>query len=221
MQPLVENAILHGVAQIPARRAGARARHLAGRPAPRGGGRRPRRLAAPRHRHQHGRPRAAPEPHLRRGGRAGRGRSPAAAGAPRLGCRSPRRPEPCASWWWTTRRPRAAACCACWPSFPTWRWWARPATWTRLCARWRRTTELLLLDIGMPGMDGLTWVARYAGLPPVVFTTAHDNRALEAFEVHAVRLRVKARSAPSAWRWPWAARGCAWPSRRPRLCWRR
>ena len=33
----------------------------------------------------------------------------------------------------------------------------------------------------MPGMDGLTWVARYAGLPPVVFTTAHDDRALEAF----------------------------------------
>jgi DNA-binding LytR/AlgR family response regulator len=51
--------------------------------------------------------------------------------------------------------------------------------------------ELLLLDIGMPGMDGLTWVARYAGLPPVVFTTAHDDRALEAFEVHAVDYVLK------------------------------
>ena len=63
--------------------------------------------------------------------------------------------------------------------------------------------ELLLLDIGMPGMDGLTWVARYAGLPPVVFTTAHDDRALEAFEVHAVdygraRLRLAEPQAPAA-----------------------
>ena len=53
-----------------------------------------------------------------------------------------------------------------------------------LAARDGPGVDLVLLDIAMPGMDGLTWVARYADLPPVVFTTAHDDRALEAFEVH-------------------------------------
>lgn len=51
--------------------------------------------------------------------------------------------------------------------------------------------ELILLDIRMPGLDGLSWVARYGHLPPVVFTTAHDDLALQAFEVHAVDYVLK------------------------------
>ncbi|MEM7152404.1 MAG: LytTR family DNA-binding domain-containing protein [Myxococcota bacterium] len=50
--------------------------------------------------------------------------------------------------------------------------------------------DLLLLDIDMPQMDGLE-LAEEPSLPPVVFTTAHAEHALRAFEVDAVDYLLK------------------------------
>jgi DNA-binding LytR/AlgR family response regulator len=50
--------------------------------------------------------------------------------------------------------------------------------------------ELLLLDIRMPGLDGLA-VARREGLPPVIFTTAHADHAVEAFDAAAIDYLLK------------------------------
>ena len=51
--------------------------------------------------------------------------------------------------------------------------------------------DLLLLDIAMPGLSGLELAARESALPPVVFTTAYDQYALQAFEVSAVDYLLK------------------------------
>lgn len=53
--------------------------------------------------------------------------------------------------------------------------------------------DLALLDVRMPGLDGLE-VVRAVGperLPPVVFVTAHDDRAVQAFELHALDYLLK------------------------------
>ncbi|MGD8861397.1 MAG: LytTR family DNA-binding domain-containing protein [Myxococcales bacterium] len=50
--------------------------------------------------------------------------------------------------------------------------------------------DLLLLDIQMPGMDGMS-LARRPGLPPIVFTTAHAQFAAEAFDVEAIDYLLK------------------------------
>lgn len=50
--------------------------------------------------------------------------------------------------------------------------------------------QLLLLDIEMPEMDGLE-LAEEPGLPPIVFTTAHAEHALRAFEVAAIDYLLK------------------------------
>jgi two-component system LytT family response regulator len=53
--------------------------------------------------------------------------------------------------------------------------------------------DLLLLDIQMPGLTGFE-VLRAVGAaacPKVVFSTAHDRYALEAFEAHAVDYLLK------------------------------
>jgi two-component system response regulator AlgR len=54
--------------------------------------------------------------------------------------------------------------------------------------------QLLLLDIQMPGMGGLE-VARHLGNlaepPTVVFVTAHDRHAVEAFELNALDYLLK------------------------------
>jgi DNA-binding LytR/AlgR family response regulator len=55
----------------------------------------------------------------------------------------------------------------------------------------RTRPDLLLLDIHMPGLDGLALAARYAELPPVVFVTAHDEHAIRAFELGAVDYLLK------------------------------
>jgi len=54
--------------------------------------------------------------------------------------------------------------------------------------------QLLLLDIQMPGMGGLEVARHLAGLqagPAVVFVTAHDRHAVEAFELNALDYLVK------------------------------
>lgn len=54
--------------------------------------------------------------------------------------------------------------------------------------------DLLLVDIRMPGMDGLELAAELTRLhppPAVIFTTAYDEHALEAFEKQAVDYLLK------------------------------
>lgn len=51
--------------------------------------------------------------------------------------------------------------------------------------------ELIFLDIQMPGLTGLEILARLDRLPLVIFSTAYDQYALEAFEVHAVDYLLK------------------------------
>jgi two-component system LytT family response regulator len=54
---------------------------------------------------------------------------------------------------------------------------------------------LLFLDIRMPGMDGFDVVGELEShdvpMPAVVFTTAYDQYALRAFEIHAVDYLLK------------------------------
>jgi two-component system, LytTR family, response regulator len=53
--------------------------------------------------------------------------------------------------------------------------------------------DLLFLDIQMPEMDGFELIAQIPPrqLPPVVFVTAHDRYAIDAFEVHALDYLLK------------------------------
>jgi two-component system response regulator AlgR len=54
--------------------------------------------------------------------------------------------------------------------------------------------DLLLLDMTMPGMDGLTvarQVAKTDAPPAVIFVTAHENFAVEAFDLDAVDYVLK------------------------------
>jgi two-component system LytT family response regulator len=53
-----------------------------------------------------------------------------------------------------------------------------------------RGPELLLLDIDMPEMDGLE-LAELPEVPLVIFTTAHAEHAVRAFEVEAVDYLLK------------------------------
>lgn len=57
----------------------------------------------------------------------------------------------------------------------------------------RNEFDLVLLDIQMPERDGLA-VVREVGaerMPPVIFVTAYDEHALDAFEVHALDYLLK------------------------------
>jgi two-component system LytT family response regulator len=56
--------------------------------------------------------------------------------------------------------------------------------------------ELLFLDIRMPGMDGFDVIGALTSdndlpMPAIIFTTAYDQYALRAFEVHAIDYLLK------------------------------
>ncbi|MGI9309268.1 MAG: LytR/AlgR family response regulator transcription factor, partial [Gammaproteobacteria bacterium] len=61
-----------------------------------------------------------------------------------------------------------------------------------LCAE--HTPDVALLDIRMPGMDGIELAGHLAGLerpPAIIFATAYDEYAIKAFETHAVGYLLK------------------------------
>jgi two-component system LytT family response regulator len=51
--------------------------------------------------------------------------------------------------------------------------------------------ELLLLDIKMPGGTGFDLLAKLEHVPRVIFTTAYDDHAVQAFEVNALDYLLK------------------------------
>lgn len=51
--------------------------------------------------------------------------------------------------------------------------------------------DVMFLDIRMPGLDGLTLAQRFTELPPIVFCTAWNEFAVQAFEVNAVDYLLK------------------------------
>jgi DNA-binding LytR/AlgR family response regulator len=56
------------------------------------------------------------------------------------------------------------------------------------------SVDAVFLDIAMPGLSGLDVarvLARFRRPPPVVFVTAHDEHAVEAFEINAVDYLLK------------------------------
>ena len=58
----------------------------------------------------------------------------------------------------------------------------------------KESPELILLDIRMPVMDGLEVAHHLAGLetpPAIIFTTAYQDYALDAFDAHAVDYLMK------------------------------
>jgi two-component system LytT family response regulator len=60
-----------------------------------------------------------------------------------------------------------------------------------LAALERVPADVVFLDIHMPGMSGLELARRLPAGPEVVFTTAYDQHALEAFETSAVDYLLK------------------------------
>jgi len=58
----------------------------------------------------------------------------------------------------------------------------------------QRPVDAVFLDINMPGLSGLELakvLARYAQRPAIVFVTAHDDKAVAAFDVGAVDYLLK------------------------------
>lgn len=51
--------------------------------------------------------------------------------------------------------------------------------------------DLIFLDIQMPGLTGFEVIKRLEEMPQVIFSTAYDQYALKAFEVHAVDYLLK------------------------------
>jgi two-component system LytT family response regulator len=55
----------------------------------------------------------------------------------------------------------------------------------------RAEPDLLFLDIQMPGMSGFDLLDRLREVPEVIFTTAFDQHALQAFDVNALDYLLK------------------------------
>ncbi len=57
----------------------------------------------------------------------------------------------------------------------------------------RETPDVVFLDVQMPGLNGFEVLRKLNGSSPpaVIFTTAHDQYAVRAFEVHAVDYLLK------------------------------
>lgn len=56
------------------------------------------------------------------------------------------------------------------------------------------TAQVVLADIRMPGMDGIELAGHLGGMenpPAVIFTTAYDNYAVQAFDLNAVDYLLK------------------------------
>ena len=51
--------------------------------------------------------------------------------------------------------------------------------------------DLVFLDIQMPGMTGFDVLTHLDEIPQIIFSTAYDEYALKAFEVHAVDYLLK------------------------------
>jgi two-component system LytT family response regulator len=62
-----------------------------------------------------------------------------------------------------------------------------------LAAVAQHNPDLLFLDIQMPGMDGFEVVEKLQGdgMPMVIFVTAYNEYAVDAFKVHAVDYVLK------------------------------
>ncbi|MBM3818710.1 MAG: response regulator transcription factor [Acidimicrobiia bacterium] len=56
-----------------------------------------------------------------------------------------------------------------------------------------RAPDLVFLDVQMPGCDGFEVIRNIGAdrMPPVIFVTAYDEYALQAFEVHALDYLLK------------------------------
>lgn len=57
----------------------------------------------------------------------------------------------------------------------------------------KNSFDLLFLDVQMPGMDGFQFIeqAPSAGVPRIIFVTAHNHYAVRAFDVHAFDYLLK------------------------------
>ena len=51
--------------------------------------------------------------------------------------------------------------------------------------------DLVFLDIQMPGFTGFEVLTKLEEIPRIIFSTAYDKYALQAFEVHAVDYLLK------------------------------